>query len=170
MMQLTSAQAVKLLKKMQDDLISMERMEEQLKTYHAAMGENAEDVRPEYDFEKYQKEIERVEAQIITLKHAINTFNISTVVPGFDRTIDQMLVFIPMLTKKKEKYLRMKDVLPKQRDEAALRRGMKLIDYIYANYEIEKAKDAYEAATDELAKAQNALDIINNTVTFEVIL
>lgn len=169
-MQLTSAQAAKLLKKMQDNLNSMEKMEEQLKTFHAAMGENVEDIRPEYDFESYQKEIERVEAQILTLKHAINTFNVSTIVPGYDMTIDQMLVFIPMLTKKKEKYLRMKDVLPKQRDEAALRRGINLIDYIYANYEIEKAKDAYEAATDELAKAQNALDIINNTITFEVLL
>lgn len=167
-MQVTSAQASKMLKKLQEQLKSMESMEAQMSTFHAAVGENVEDVRPDYEFTQYQREMEKVEEQIRALKHAINEFNVKTEVPGFGITIDQMLILIPQLTKKKEKYQRMKDTLPKQRDEMLLHRGSGVIDYVYANYRIDTAKEAYEHVCDELARAQNALDVLNNTVTFEV--
>ena len=168
-MQVTSAQASKMLKKLQEQLKSMETMEKQLSTFHAAVGEKIEDVRPEYDFGSFQKEMKKIEEQIRVLKHRINEFNVKTEVPGFGITIDQMLVLIPQLTIKKEKFRRMKDTLPKQRDEIMLHRGSGVIDYVYANYQIEAAKNAYEKACDDLAKAQNALDTLNNTKEFEVL-
>ena len=44
-----------------------------------------------------------------------------------------------------------------------------LIDYRYANYDVEAVRAAAEAAADELARAQTALDRVNNTDTFEVL-
>ncbi len=43
-----------------------------------------------------------------------------------------------------------------------------LIEYKYANYDIKKASEDYFALSDELSKAQIALDKINNTIEFEI--
>jgi hypothetical protein len=43
-----------------------------------------------------------------------------------------------------------------------------VIDYIYANFDIEAADMAYEEADTELKHLQTALDLVNNTVTFEI--
>ncbi len=54
-----------------------------------------------------------MEAKIRKLKHAINIFNATQTVDGFDMTIDELLVYIPQLTKRKSKLLEMKSRLPK---------------------------------------------------------
>ena len=43
-----------------------------------------------------------------------------------------------------------------------------VIEYTYANYDVEKAKAAADAAAEELARAQTALDKVNNTETMEI--
>ena len=49
MVQLTSAEAAKILKKLNEELSSVMRKEEQSKDFLAAMGEDPETVRPKYD-------------------------------------------------------------------------------------------------------------------------
>ena len=95
----TSAEAAKLLRKLNEELEIVERHENQSSTFNAALGENPEDVRPEYNYEATQKEITELERKIRTVKHAINEFNLSYVVPEFNMTIDQLLIYIPQLTK-----------------------------------------------------------------------
>ena len=70
-----------MLKKLQEQFKSMESMEAQMSTFHAAVGENVEDVRPDYEFTQYQREMEKVEEQIRALKHAINEFNVKPKCP-----------------------------------------------------------------------------------------
>ena len=103
-----------------------------------------------------------------TVKHAINFFNATHKVEGFDMTIDQMLIFIPQLSKKRSKLYAMKSVLPKSRAETPYGKTVNIIDYSYANYDIKKAEADYEAVSDLLARAQNALDLVNSTVSFEI--
>ena len=81
-----------------------------------------------------------------------------------------MLVLIPQLTRKRDRLSMMKNRLPKERVEAGMRTASNIIDYRYANYDIAAAQAEYDEASNRLAKAQTALDLVNSTVTFEVTL
>lgn len=166
-MKVTSAEAAKILRKYNDDYASLCGMEEQSKSFVAAVGEDIETVRPQYDFLDTQKRKEELEAKIRRLKHEINTFNLATKVPGLDMTIDEVLVLIPQLSRKQSVLYNMKTVLPKTREEV---RGVRssIIDYRYANYDIAEAEKEYDRVSELLAKAQTALDTVNTTVPFEI--
>ena len=43
-----------------------------------------------------------------------------------------------------------------------------VVDYCYVNYDLEKVRADYQKVTDELSRAQNALDVINTTVKFTI--
>lgn len=165
-MLLTSKEASKKLKELETEHVYLLSREAQAKTFLAAVGEDVESCRPEYDYQKYQKDLEIIEDKIIKLKHAINDFNVKTTVDGFDKTIDEMLIYIPQLSKRCDKLGSMLGKLPKERNEITMRSS--IIDYRYLNYDPDKAKEDYLATKDELSKAQIALDKINVTKTFEV--
>ena len=93
-------------------------------------------------------------------------FNSTTIIPEFDMTIDEMLVYIPQLTAAKNKLARMKDKLPKVREQTRV--NSSILDYRYLNYDVETVAAEYEKVTDTLSKAQNALDSVNMNQTLEV--
>lgn len=134
--------------------------------FKAATIENVEDARPEYDYHAVQAKFAQLEQQIRTLKHAINTFNLSQEVPGTGMTIDQVLVYIPQLTERKRKLSAMKQRQKKQREEKYA--ASHFIEYIYANYDPAQAAADYDAVSKELAKVQNALDLVNSTISFDI--
>lgn len=86
---------------------------------------------------------------------------------GFGITIDEMLVYIPQLTKRKSKLLEMKSRLPKERVEEQYGRQSNIIDYTYTNYDLTAVEADYEKTADELSRAQLALDTVNQRDTFE---
>ena len=159
-MKMTSAQAAKLLRQWNESLKALQRREENTKTFLASLGEDIESVR--------QAEQAAIEANIRKLKHTLNVFNTTTIIPEFEMTIDQMLIYLPQLTNRLEKLSRMKELLPKQRENALYNRNAAIIDYRYANYDIQTVEKDYEVLAETLAKAQTALDYINNTVLLEV--
>lgn len=163
----TSAEANKLLRKLNDEYFSILDIESQSSMFIAAMGEDIESVRPAYDYTKTQERLDELETKIRKVKHAINIFNTTHTVPGFDMTIDEMLVYIPQLTSRKNKLHAMKSRLPKVR-EHAVGRNSTIIDYRYANYDIKTVEDDYNAISDVLSEAQTALDVLNNTETMEI--
>jgi len=165
-MKMTSSQASKLLRQLNDELRTLAVKEENGRSFIASLNEDPESVRPDYNYEEIQKQIMKTEEKICKLKHTINVFNTTTVIPEFDMTIDMMLVYMPQLSRRVEKLMGMKDVLPKARVKAVY--NSQIIDYCYANYDIKQVETDYIAAVDELGRAQNALDYINNTVEFEV--
>lgn len=166
-MKVTSAQANKLLRQLSDELNTLETREQNTRSFVAATSEDIESVRPEYDYSDTQEKIITLETKIRALKHAINTFNTTTVIPDFDMTIDMMLVYLPQLTRRKSKLDRMKNMLPKER-ESHSSRGTQLIEYRYANFDIEQVKADYAVVSNLLSRAQTALDYANNTVEFDL--
>ena len=62
----------------------------------------------------------------------------------------------------------MSAVLPKSRVESPYGRQSSVIDYHYANYDVDAVFADLEKITDELASAQLALDAINHSATFEM--
>lgn len=165
-MKYTSAEAGKLLKKLNDERASILLREENGKEFLAAVGEDSESVRPDYDFTETQNALDEIETKIRKLKHALNVFNSTTVIPEFGMTIDEMLVYIPQLTMRMNKLARMKDRLPKVREQT--RMNSAILDYRYLNYDVNEVSAAYEKTCDTLAKAQNALDAVNMSETLEV--
>lgn len=168
-MKYTSAEVGKLLKKLCDEQSSITLREANGKEFLAAVGEDIESVRPEYDFMATQAALNEVEAKIRKLKHALNVFNSTTVIPEFNITIDEMLVLIPQLTARKNRLSQMKDKLPKVRDQS-FSSSSSVLDYRYLNYDVDVVAAEYEKVSDTLAKAQNALDTVNMTKTLEVTL
>lgn len=166
-MKYTSTQANKLLKKLNDEYSALLDKEQRSRDFRAAMGEDVESVRPVYDYAETQARLAELEGKIRRFKHAINCFNTTHFVDGFDMPIDEMLVYIPQLTRRKNKLLEMKSHLPKERVEEQYGRQSNIIDYRYANYDIAAVEADYEKTADELSRAQLALDAVNGRETFE---
>lgn len=168
-MKYTSSQAGKMLRKLNDDYAALLKKEEMSKDFLVSLGENAESVRPEYDFLSIQKELEEIERKIRIVKHALNVFNSQTVIPEFGITIDEMLVLIPQLSKRKQKLAAMKGKLPKMREQSnGYARISSVVEYRYLNYEVSEVESEYEKVVELLAKAQMALDLANNSQTLEI--
>lgn len=125
-------------------------------------------MRPSYDYAATQAELARLEKTIRQIKHALNIFNTTHIVPGFNMTVDELLVYIPQLTKRKAKLYEMKGRLPKAREPQLYGKGGYVIDYRYTNYDSTAVAQDYAAVSEELAKAQTALDVLNNTEIFEL--
>ena len=166
-MKYSSAEAAKLLRKLNEEVENLEDQEVKRREFNAALGEDVETVRPAYDYADTQRKLKELQAKIRTVKHALNCFNSTTEVPGFDMTIDQLLVYIPQLSRRKQKLAMMSSCLPKERAKVS-GLGSQIIDYRYANYDIEAAKADYQRVSDELATAQTALDLVNTTMTMEI--
>nr|MBQ6241159.1 hypothetical protein [Lachnospiraceae bacterium] len=164
-MLMTSAEAAKYLRKLNEELNSLQNRESLSRQFTVSAGENEEELRPAYDYAETQAAMNALEAEIRRVKHAVNRFNCSTQIPGFDMTIDQMLIYLPQLTAKKQKLAGMKDVLPRTR---VARYNSNLVEYTLVNYDPEQVAADYDAVADELGRAQNALDLVNTTVQFEV--
>ena len=107
-MKMTSAQAAKLLRQLNEELRTLQKRENNTRSFCASLGEDVESVRPEYDYAAMQEAQSQVETKIRHLKHALNCFNASTVIPEFNMTIDEMLIYLPQLTRRMEKLSAMK--------------------------------------------------------------
>ena len=162
----TSAEAAKLLRGLNEELEAVKEAEVATREFIAATSEDVESVRPKYDFAWTQQEIERLQQEIRRVKHAINVFNTTTVVPELDMTIDEVLVYIPQLSARKNKLAGMRVRLSKTREYS--RAGSSIIEYRYANYDVDAADAEFKRVSDLLAKAQTALDVVNNSVKFEI--
>ena len=164
----TPAEANKLVKKIEVAIGRLLIKEDKSATFNAASGEDVESLRPQYSFEETQAEMESLYEKLRKVKHAINVFNTTHELPGFDGvTIDQALVYIPQLKTRASKLKVMADRLPKERCDAYTLRS-NIIDYEYANYDIDAATEAYNEYLDKLAAMQLALDTVNSTEKIEI--
>lgn len=166
-MKYTSAEAAKILRQLNEDYSALLRMESQSMDFVAALNEDIESVRPEYNYAETQKKLTELEDKIRKVKHAINVFNTTHTVPGFDMTIDRMLIYLPQLSQRKDKLYMMKNRLPKVREKSHYS-GSNIIDYRIVNYDIASAEADYNEIAALLSKAQTALDVVNTTETMDI--
>ena len=165
-MLITSAKASKMIKDLNDQIRQLQEIDRKSSVFLCAMGEDPETVRPEYDFIKISDEINKLQFKVRKLKHALNVFNTTTPLTKFPMTIDEALVFMPQLTADKARLEKMVARLPKERRED--RYGVNIVDYEYANYDIDEAKQVLDETRKMLSDLQLDLNDINTSVQFEV--
>lgn len=164
-MKLTSAEANKMIRALRDQHRLLLMQEENVVSFIAATTENIEEVRPSYSYEETAAKFDEIERKIRKIKHALNVFNATTVVDGFDMTIDEMLVFLPQTS---ERLRKLEDMLAKPEKTRAQNTGRtSIIEYEYLNYDLQKVQQDYDALLDLKNRALTALDVVNNTVPFE---
>ena len=165
-MKLTSAEANKMIRSLKDQHRLLLLQEENVVSFIAATTENLEEVRPPYSYEETAAKFEEIERKIRKIKHALNVFNAATVVDGFDMTIDEMLVYLPQTS---ERLRKLEDMLAKPEKSRAQNTGRtSIIEYEYLNYDLQKVQQDYDALLDLKNRALTALDVVNNTVPFEI--
>lgn len=167
-MKMTSAKAAKYLKTLKEERDALIRDENKASVFNATSAEDIDAVRPAYDYEMTKGRIDEVEGKIRAVRHALNIFNTTTVVPEMGMTIDALLMYIPYLTDKKAKLVRMTSRLPRERAGGRAFYEQGVVDYTIANYDIDTVKRDLDAVSDELAKAQLALDLVNSTVELDI--
>lgn len=165
-MQITSIEANKLI----NSLISQKEIllnnERKAMTFDVATTEDVEECRPNYNYYETHDSICRIDWKIMTIRHALNVFNCTTIIKEFDITIDQALILIPLLRSRMHKYTSMANNLEKERTSWGP--NSPHIVYRYTNYlpiEAEKHANHYK---DYLNGLEIELYKINNTLTFEV--
>lgn len=162
-MKLTCDSASKLVKQLSMERNKLISQEQELCTYSYLQGE--EPFQPEYDFQATQQKLDELTQQIITLKHAINQFNVSTQLPGLDLTVDAALVKMAILSQNKVRLESMRRLLPKTRSLAP---GGKASEFCVRNFESQDAEAAYQRVSEELIAIQQGLNKVNLTEYFEV--
>ena len=165
-MQLTSAEASKMLRKLNEERMTLLNMEAKTKTYVASTNEDASSLAPEYSYPDTAKALADLDSKIRKVRHAINVFNTTHTVGDSGMTIDEVLVAMPQITDRRDKLLRMKDRLPKTRLRTTP--GVNVVEYEYTNYNINDVKKDYDDLSAQLTSLQLALDKVNNMEKMEI--
>lgn len=162
--EMTSAELNKELKKLQHERTQILEMEEHAALFIAATNENVNDLRPEYNLLETNDRLIQLEKKIREIKHRLNVFNSTYVIDELSMTIDEVLVFLPQQKQRVDKLAQYAKHPAKQRwlDRYASRNS--LVEYEYANYAQDEANRLYTEASEQLSKAQIALDRVNSTV------
>lgn len=155
--------ANKLVKSLMADLEKVEANEKNNREYRYTYGQEPEI--PEYDIHATQAKIDEINGKIFALKHAINRFNLETVVEGFDFTMDEALVRLKVLNKRR-------NVLNEMRSMPASSRttSYRSVDaeIVKPNFDLDEAEKLYQNVNKELMLLQQAINRTNLTKTFEV--
>ena len=161
-MKYTSSEANKILKELEARIEELKNRESKSSSFNAASTEDPEILRPAYDFDDVQKKLDALEHDVRTVKHAINVFNVTHNLPGYDDlTIDQALIYLPQLSAKVKKLKHMASALPRERVTETYYRNSSIIDYVIANYDIAAAGRAYHEEQEKLMNIQLALNAAN---------
>ncbi len=166
-MQYTSSEVAKLLRCLNEEHDTFIGQENLGSTFIVASGEDVESLRPEYDYAQMQQALKDNEAKIRRIRHALNVFNSTHKLPGYDITVDEALVLIPQLSARKARLGSMRANLPKTR-ERGIHSGGNIIDYRLTNYDPKDAQRDFEETSAELAAIQTALDLFNTTEKLEI--
>ena len=169
-MQMTSALANKVLKKLNDDKEFWLSRESNGYIYVAAVDE--EPVIPDYDYAEVSRTIAEIDDKIVRIKHAINCANATNIITvgNEEMTADMILVRMAQLNNRMGMLDRMRKTEPKSRRDLYYYNGPKksVPEYQYINYDLEQVRADYEKTSRLIAEMQIALDKYNQTVMFDV--
>ncbi|MCM1529818.1 MAG: hypothetical protein NC093_07465 [Alistipes sp.] len=162
-MKMNSDYANKTISNLQSEISSILQAEENGKTYSYSVSEKP--VVPDYSFADTQERLEELRRKIASLRHAINVFNITTRIRDFDITVDEALGRMSMLYNDKKRLYAMLQIPEQNRVREY---GSREADIVNRNFNIEEVQAEYDRVSDELLKIQQAINVANLTIDFEV--
>ena len=171
-MRYTSDAASKQLKRLQEDYDALLQEEKsrcrttfQLDDYRKRQ-EAGENFKGGFDFVSMQSNLSTLQMQIEKLKHSINVFNATTVLPKHGITIDQALVRMAFLSKRKRVLWDMRAFADAERPPHGF--GVRdNSDIIICSFDQREAKTEYNKVCEELSALQQELNYVNVTISFE---
>ena len=165
-MKVTSALASKKIKMLEEQKTRLLELEKSSSLYNRVEGETEEP--PLYDYAAVKKELGEINENIRRIKHAMNIFNTTTYLESVGLYIDEALVEMFMLNRRRDVLKDMSNRLPKERVNKWYGPNSTTIEYKYANYDIDTAKTDFEACCQRIFDIQIALDTANQTLTFDI--
>lgn len=162
-MKLTVDAAFKMIKYLNNNLSIIDNDVATLSLYITEELRKEED-RPEFSLGYSIESRDDICDKILKIKHAINQFNVTTVVCD-EMTVDQAIVKLSMLNTKSM----MLERLRRSRDSVRQKTlGNGPIEYQYQNFDIEYVKEEYDKITNQIFELQSKINLVNATYEIEV--
>ena len=170
----TPATAAKYLRILEDEKQNLLQRESERCHYVAAMDEEPEV--PEYDYAATRARVAEIDALVRKMRHALHAHNVATLLPDLGISVDEALVELAQLSSAKRTLDDLRGRQKKARIDvynSFYRRRYNepqrdVVEYDYANYDVDQAELDYQAAYEQLIELQSAIDYSNQTTRFEV--
>lgn len=162
-MKMNSDYANKTIKNLQAEIDSILQAENTNKTY--SYGVTEQPMIPEYSFSATQARLSALRDRMAALRHAINLFNVTTKVPEYDLTVDEALGRMSMLNNEKKRLYALLQIPEKTRERVY---GSREADFVCRNFDLAEVQAAYDSVSQELMQLQQAINIANLTISFDV--
>lgn len=162
-MRLNSDSANKIIKHLQSEADMLLQAERRDCTYSHTPSESP--IIPTYSFTDTQAKLKALRDKIAALRHAVNRFNVETMVDGFDLTVDEALGYMSRLNEEKRRLHNLISI-----PEVTRTRGLggKEPDLVHRNFDANEVQAAYKATCKELMLIQQAINVVNLTKEFEI--
>ena len=164
MVSITSDGANKLIKSLEEEKNMLLQDISSLSTFVAAITEDPESVRPEFDFKKTVEQINVIDNKLIKIKNARSAFNTNMKLKS-GLSISEALIRMAMLNRYLFDCKTLAGRYPKTRSAGSNKTE---IEYRYINYDLQYAKDLYKNVSEEIMEIQKELNIINSSEVFDV--
>jgi len=158
--------ANKMIKQLYAEEETILNAEKNGKTYSYTFNETPEV--PDYDFNDTQAKLHEIRGKIAHLKHAINTFNITTYITIYgkdDLTVDQALFQMSVLNSEKKRLYSLLQIPEKQRSRGF---NSKEADFTQRNFDIADVRKEYDRVCKELMDIQQAINSANLMHYFKI--
>ena len=128
--------------------------DKKLRVFRASEFEDLEKLRPDYDYEGLQSELDRVEEEIRNLTaKAISILTTQKVNEFHDMTVLDLLLYLRDLKEKEERLYEMTTHLERERRVSFL-----LLEYEYINYNIGRVEEDLRKTREDLKKVRTFFD------------
>ena len=138
--------------------------DKKLRVFRASEFEDLEKLRPDYDYEGLQGELDGVEEEIrkLTAK-AISILTTQKVNEFHDMTVLDLLLYLRDLEKKEERLYEMTTHLERERHSSS-----HLLEYEYISYDISKVEEDLRKTREELKKVRTFFDFYIYELSYDL--
>ena len=138
--------------------------DKKLRVFRASEFEDLEKLRPDYDYEGLQSELDGVEEEIRNLTaKAISILTTQKVNEFHDMTLLDLLLYLRDLKEKEERLYEMTTHLERERHASP-----HLLEYEYINYDISKVEEGLRKTREELEKVRTFLDFYIYELSYDL--
>lgn len=146
---------IKMLEEKKEDILSLER--ESCKITYL---EGEKKLPSNYDYNAVRKNVDAIDAEVRRYKALLAYSNATTIVPEFNMTIGECLVYLAQLNKKKDLIANLSNCKQLTRVSSAYNTK---VEYVEVLFNVDKVKKELEEVQRLISQLQIAIDRVNLT-------